>query len=88
MSFSAELLQAPPEILAKAVSLEVLKLMAVSYVQDRNQRATLNAIDGQADWATRCGASKDEIRSMIRKAFAAPRAHPDRLSELTRLFLQ
>lgn len=88
MSFSTELLQARPEILGRALALEDVKGMAISYVQVRNKGATLRAVDGQATRAKRCGASTDEIGNMIQKAVAAPRADPDRIDALTRRFLQ
>jgi hypothetical protein len=88
MSFSAEMLEGPPDIFAKALSLEAFKGMAISYVHKRNERATLKAVEGQAVWAGRCGVAKDDIANVIHSVIAHPRAHPERLSELTRLFLQ
>ena len=87
MSFSTELLQAPPQNFATAISLEALKGMAESYVHRRKERATLKAVQGQAEWATRCGASKEDIRRVIEKTIANPRADADRAHELTRMFL-
>jgi hypothetical protein len=87
MSFSTELLQGPTELFAKAISLEAFKGMATSYAQVRNNRATLKAVGGQADWARRCGVSKDEIANATQSVIANPHAHPDRIRELTLLFL-
>jgi hypothetical protein len=87
MKFSTELLEGPPEILAKAISLEGFRGMATSYVHRKNNRATLKAVAGQVDWARRCGVAKDEIAYATQSVIAHPRAHPDRISELTRLLV-
>jgi hypothetical protein len=88
MRFSTELMEGPPEIFAKTISLESFKGMATSYVHNKNNRATLKAVAGQADWAMRCGTAKDEIANATQSVIAHPRAHPDRICELKRLFLQ
>ncbi len=87
MSFSTELLEGPTEIFAAAISLEAFKGMAQSYVHHRRERATLKAVQGQAEWAKRCGASNEDIRQVIEKVMANPRADADRARDLTRVFL-
>ena len=88
MRFSTELLEGPPEIFAKTISLETFKGMATSYVHNKNNRATLKAVAGQADWARRCGVAKDEIANATQSVITHPRAQPDRISELTRLLVE
>ncbi len=92
MTFSPELLYAEPAVFGKALALATLEGMANSYVRGargRKKGATLQAVLGQAGRAKHSGATREEIRSRIRKGITGPpHSHPDRVLQVKQLFLE
>ena len=92
MSFSTELLEAPPEIFRKAVVLKDLYGTTNSYVRgprgtDRGKR--LNDIIGRVKIARRSGATEEEIRDAILRGITdPPNAIPERVEEIRGRFLE
>lgn len=92
MAFSPELPYAERAVFGKALALATLEGMASSYVRGprgRKKGATLLAVLGQAERAKHSGAIHDEIRNRIRKGITGPpHAQPDRVHQVSQLFLE
>jgi hypothetical protein len=76
----------PATLTAEGAALDRLEGMVNSYV--RKMGATIPDVSGQVESVKRLGVAKQVMRERIRKGMTdPPSAEPDRVREITRMFL-